>query len=138
MNYYNAQELADGSGYHYVSHRRSGTHPVGYCSLADDTHVHATADEARECFRQYLRRLDRVLMAQPFLVTGPVLAQIALAGEHMELALAECLLDDENPAGENPAYLRAQRGRFEAALLAAAEGFEIEDPAVWAGEQVVT
>lgn len=80
MNYYDALKLSDGSGYHYVSqNRRSGTHPVGYCSRIwpcpecgdfgkadceaccgkgyiekDEQHVHATADEARECFRTYL------------------------------------------------------------------------------------
>jgi hypothetical protein len=84
MNYYDALRLEDGSGYHYVSkNRREGTHPVGYCSRIQPCpecedyrqpecevcgqqgyidkgegwykeHVHATADEARECFRRYL------------------------------------------------------------------------------------
>lgn len=57
MNYYDALRLEDGSGYHYVSqNRRGGTHPVGYCAQwhLDTTHVHATAEEARECFRRYL------------------------------------------------------------------------------------
>lgn len=57
MNYYDALALSDGSGYHYVSqNRRSGTHPVGYCATwhDDKTHVHATPEEARECFRRYL------------------------------------------------------------------------------------
>jgi len=57
MNYYDALRLEDGSGYHYVSqNRRHGTHPVGYCRQwhEDKSHVHATAEEARECFRRYL------------------------------------------------------------------------------------
>ena len=70
MNYYDALKLSDGSGYHYVSqNRRTGTHPVGYCSRYQDDgrgdvidkgenwyreHVHATPAEARECFRRYL------------------------------------------------------------------------------------
>lgn len=76
-------------------------------------------------------------MTQPFLITEPVRRRLAHAGTHMELALAECLLDDGDPAGENPAYLAAQRKRFEEALLAAAEGFLVESLDVWAGEQVV-
>jgi hypothetical protein len=56
MNYYNALQLETG-GWHYVSqNRREGTHPVGYCAQwrEDKTHVHATEEEARECFRRYL------------------------------------------------------------------------------------
>lgn len=52
MNYYDARALADGSGWHFTSaNRRAGTHPVGYCA---EHGPHATADEARECFRRYL------------------------------------------------------------------------------------
>ena len=81
MNYYDALKLSDGSGYHYVSqNRREGSHPVGYCSRIwpcpkecrsgcaacggkgyidkgeehYKEHVHATAEEACECFRRYL------------------------------------------------------------------------------------
>jgi hypothetical protein len=52
MNYYDARQLSDGSGWHYTSaNRRSGTHPAGYCA---DHPGHATEDEARQCFRRYL------------------------------------------------------------------------------------
>ena len=84
MNYYDARQLSDGGGWHYTSlNRREGTHAVGYCSrfhpcrecgdqgqpecpfcagrgyvdLGEQhykTHVHATAEEACECFRRYL------------------------------------------------------------------------------------
>jgi len=52
VNYYDARQIKDNGGWHYTSaNRREGTHPVGYCA---EHPGHATADEARECFRRYL------------------------------------------------------------------------------------
>lgn len=51
MNYYDARQREDGSGWHYIKlNKRSGTRPVGYCA---DHPPHATEAEARECYRQY-------------------------------------------------------------------------------------
>ena len=60
MNHQTAAELADHSGWHYVTrNRRTGTHPIGYCR---DHAPHATEQEARECYAKYVRenqiRLD--------------------------------------------------------------------------------
>ncbi len=62
MNHKTAAELADHSGWHYVTrNRRTGTHPIGYCRDHVDQ-PHATEREARECYAKYVRensiRLD--------------------------------------------------------------------------------
>ena len=48
MMYSRAAQLADGSGWHYVT----GGHPVGYCA---EHEPHATEAEARECYGQWQR-----------------------------------------------------------------------------------
>lgn len=56
MNYDQPRQIADGphaGKWHYTSaNRRTGTHPIGYCS---DHGPHDTEDEARACYRQYER-----------------------------------------------------------------------------------
>lgn len=83
MNYYEARELSDHSGYHYTCMNDGRVRPVGYCSRIQacpacgdfgkegceqcggegfvdlgvkhyQTHVHGTPEEARECFARYL------------------------------------------------------------------------------------
>ena len=71
MNYYEARQINEGplkGKWHFTSaNRRSGTHPVGYCSRWRDegdkaveiseeefnAHAHDTREEAEECYRQY-------------------------------------------------------------------------------------
>lgn len=81
MNYYDATQLSDGSGWHYTRTNDGVTQAAGYCSPVipcslcttgfgkegcpecqgkgytlreGEEHVHETAEEARECFRRYL------------------------------------------------------------------------------------
>ena len=48
MMYSRAAQLADGSGWHYVT----GGHPIGYCT---EHAPHATEAEARECYARWQR-----------------------------------------------------------------------------------
>lgn len=51
MNYYEARQRSDGSGWHYTCENDGQIWPVGYCR---DHEPHPTAQEAKDCFRQYL------------------------------------------------------------------------------------
>jgi hypothetical protein len=51
MNYYDARERADHSGWHYTVMRNGVVRPAGACA---DHPPHATEDEARDCFRAWL------------------------------------------------------------------------------------
>lgn len=65
MNYDQPRELQSG-GWHYTSRNDDRIHPVGYCPDHRDS-PHATEDEARACYRNYLleqrTRLDGTLGA---------------------------------------------------------------------------
>jgi hypothetical protein len=51
MNYYEARQLKDKSGWHFTCMNDGEIWPVGYCA---DNEAHATREEAEECFRRYL------------------------------------------------------------------------------------
>lgn len=56
MRHHTAAYSKELKGWHYVSaHPRRGTYPIGYCA---EHPLHATAQEARECYAAYQR--DRV------------------------------------------------------------------------------
>ena len=51
MNYLEARERKDGSGWHFTSMNDGKVHAVGYCG----SHApHATKEEAEECYRVFL------------------------------------------------------------------------------------
>jgi hypothetical protein len=51
MNYYDARQTKNKSGWHYTCMNDGAIWPVGYCA---EHEPHATEREARECFGQYL------------------------------------------------------------------------------------
>lgn len=76
MNYYEARQLSDKTGWHFTRMNDGVIWPVGYCSRwqqcpdctgegcekcqqrgivqVNEDHVHATREEAEECFLRYL------------------------------------------------------------------------------------
>ena len=51
MNYYEARQRKDKSGWHYTCKNDGAVWPVGYCT---DHEPHDTAEEAVQCFHTYL------------------------------------------------------------------------------------
>jgi hypothetical protein len=51
MNYYEARQLKDKSGWHFTCMNDGRIWPVGYCR---DHEAHDTREEAEQCFARYL------------------------------------------------------------------------------------
>jgi hypothetical protein len=51
MNYYEARQTNDKTGWHYTCRNDDRIWPVGYCAEHDP---HPTAEEAVQCFHRYL------------------------------------------------------------------------------------